>query len=96
MIVILKMMYMGKNFFFGMPSSWFSIKNKQLSLTAVILSAPAFLCLYFLAFRNALCLPFEIFRLARQVFIILDFCMVPKDLNNVLAYLKKVISMDHI
>ena len=32
----------------------------------MILSAPAFLCLYFLAFRNAPCLPFEIFRLARQ------------------------------
>ena len=35
-------------------------------LTAAILSAPAFLCLYFLAFRNALCLLFEIFRLAWQ------------------------------
>ena len=53
-----------------MPSSWFSIneayKNKESSLTAVILSAPAFLCLYFLAFRNVQCLPFEIFRLARH------------------------------
>ena len=32
----------------------------------MILSAQAFLCLYFLAFRNAPCLPFEIFRLARH------------------------------
>ena len=32
----------------------------------MILSVPAFLCLYFLAFRKASCLPFEIFRLARQ------------------------------
>ena len=32
----------------------------------MILSAPAFLCLYFLAFRNAPCLPFEILRLAWQ------------------------------
>ena len=41
------------------------IKNHR-SLTAAILLAPAFLCLYFLDFRNTPCLPFEIFRLARH------------------------------
>ena len=42
------------------------IKNYH-SLTAAIISAPSVLCLYFLAFRKAPCLPFEIFRLAQQV-----------------------------
>ena len=70
MNVILKMMYMGKNFLWD-AFSWFSIneaeKNKESSLTAVILSTPSVLCLYFLAFRNTPCLPFESFRRARQV-----------------------------